>query len=146
VPYLLDTNILLRYANTTDPEHALVRQAVDTLLARLELLCYTQQNRREFWNAATRPAASNGIGLTVAEAARWLLGIDRVASRLPEVPAAGPEWDRLVVQYQVVGKGVHDAQLVASLLVHRITHLLTLNVADFARYAGEVTVVHPQDV
>jgi predicted nucleic acid-binding protein len=50
-----------------------------------------------------------------------------------------------VIQHQVVGRAVHDAQLVASMVVHGITHILTLNVPDFARYA-EVTPVHPQQV
>jgi len=45
----------------------------------------------------------------------------------------------------VVGRAVHDAQIVASMVVHAITHILTLNVGDFVRYA-EVTAVHPQDV
>ena len=31
------------------------------------------------------------------------------------------------------------------MLVHGITHVLTFNVADFARYS-EITVVHPHDV
>jgi hypothetical protein len=38
---------------------------------------------------------------------------------------------------------VHDARLVAAMHVHGVTHLLTLNVRDFARYPG-ITVVHPQ--
>jgi len=33
--------------------------------------------------------------------------------------------------------------LVAAMHVHGVTHLLTLNVRDFARYPG-ITVVHPQ--
>ena len=38
---------------------------------------------------------------------------------------------------------MHDAQLVAAMHIHGVTHLLTLNVRDFARYPG-ITVVHPQ--
>jgi predicted nucleic acid-binding protein len=146
VPYLTDTDVLLRDANKNDPANPLCRQAVDTLIANGERLYYTQQKRRELWNVCTRPVANNGLGLTVAQAVAWLAQIDTISARLPDVPASGPEWDRLVVQYQVMGKGVHDAQLVAAMCVHGITHLLTLNVADFARYAPEITVVHPKDV
>src|SRR5947209_3401934 len=137
MPYLTDTDVLLRYANKTDPANALARRAVDTLLANGERLHYTQQNRRELWNVCTRPLAANGLGLTIAQAVAWLRQIDIIVTRLPDVPASGPEWDRLVVQYQVTGKAVHDAQLVASMRAHGIRHLLTLNVADFARYASE---------
>jgi hypothetical protein len=30
----------------------------------------------------------------------------------------------------------HDARLVAAMIVHGVTHLLTFNGADFARYSG----------
>jgi hypothetical protein len=51
-----------------------------------------------------------------------------------------------VRQYDVVGRAVHDAQLVASMLVNGITHILTLNGADFQRYVAEITVVHPREL
>ena len=35
---------------------------------------------------------------------------------------------------------VHDARLVALMQVHGITHILTLNRADFARYPGIVPI------
>lgn len=39
----------------------------------------------------------------------------------------------------------YDTRLVASMLVHRVTHILTFNVEDFRRYP-DITVVHPEDV
>lgn len=50
-----------------------------------------------------------------------------------------------MVIHSVVGVKVHDARLVAAMHVHGLTHLLTLDDQDFARYPG-VTVVHPHDV
>jgi hypothetical protein len=49
----------------------------------------------------------------------------------------------------VVGKQVHDARLVAVCHVHAVTHVLTFNVAHFARLAGfgpGVVVVDPASV
>ena len=43
-----------------------------------------------------------------------------------------------------MGVQVHDARLVAAMLVHGIPNLLTLNVTDFARYADVITAVHPR--
>jgi predicted nucleic acid-binding protein len=40
---------------------------------------------------------------------------------------------------------VYDTRLVASMHVHGITHLLTFNVSDFARFPG-ITAAHPQDI
>jgi hypothetical protein len=45
----------------------------------------------------------------------------------------------------VVGKNGHDARLVAAMMVHGLTHLLTFNVQDFRRYPG-ITAVTPADV
>jgi len=56
-----------------------------------------------------------------------------------------PIWLQWVKQYDVQGKKVHDARLVAVMQTHNITHLLTFNIADFQRFA-EITVVHPSEV
>ena len=48
-----------------------------------------------------------------------------------------PTWKKLVVDYEVSGVQVHDAKLVASMIVHEVKHILTFNVADFTRYASE---------
>lgn len=119
--------------------------AVTALLARGETLYTTQQNRREFWNVCTRPAGVNGFGMSVADTLGAVRLLDSTFIRLPDVAASGPEWDRIVIGYQVVGRAVHDAQLVASMLVQGITDILSLNVSDFARYI-EVSAFHPQDV
>ena len=146
MPWLADTNILIRFINADDPLHELVRRAIAALMARGARLCYSQQSRREFWNVCTRPLRANGLGYTIDETRQALAEVDATFSRLQDIPAGAFEWDRLVTQHQVVGRAVHDAQLVASMLVHGVTHLLTLNDADFARYSGEITVVHPRDV
>ncbi len=43
-----DTNILLRFANTADPRHTLVWNAVAALISRGDEVCYTPQVMREF--------------------------------------------------------------------------------------------------
>ena len=51
----------------------------------------------------------------------------------------------LVVNHQVVGKQAHDTRLVAAMLAHGLTDLLTFDVRDFKRFT-EITVVNPQDI
>jgi predicted nucleic acid-binding protein len=107
----------------------------------------TPQNCSELWNAATRPMNKNGFGLSISEANSSLRLVERLFPLLPDTPAIYPEWRRLVVQTGVSGVQVHDARLVAAMLVHGVTHILTFNVADFNRYAGEgVVVVDPTTV
>ncbi|WP_238993744.1 hypothetical protein [Calothrix sp. PCC 6303] len=54
-------------------------------------------------------------------------------------------WEQLVVKYQVKGKQVHDTRLVAAMIAHQITHLLTFNTDDFKRFT-EITVIEPRDI
>ncbi len=59
---------------------------------------------------------------------------------LDEPPDIAQRWLDLVRRYEVKGKEVHDARLVA--LAHDIPYILTLNPADFSRYQ-EVTAITP---
>jgi len=68
----------------------------------------------------------------------------KVIGTLAEHAATRPNWRKLVVTHQVRGKQVHDARLAASMIAHGITHILTLNGADFARYP-QLTVIDPTD-
>ena len=143
--YLVDTNVLLRFVKPDDRDYPLVRSAVQHLWTAGEDLCYTSQNLAEFWNTCTRPAERNGYGLSVPEADRRARLVEDRLTFLEDSKAVHLEWRKLVVGNAVSGAQVHDARLVAAMHVHQVTHLLTFNVRDFARYAG-VTPVHPQTV
>ena len=72
---------------------------------------------------------------------------ERLFSLLPDAPAIYPEWRRLVVDYSVSGVQVYDARLTAAMIVHHVTHILTFNTSDFARYAPEgIVAVDPTTV
>jgi predicted nucleic acid-binding protein len=80
--------------------------------------------------------------LAVADADRETRAIEKGMVLLPDNEAVYHEWRRLVVAHSVAGVKVHDARLAAAMKVHGVTHLLTLNPDDFARYA-HITTVHP---
>jgi predicted nucleic acid-binding protein len=141
-----DTGILLRLLDRADPRHAAIRQALRVLRARGDEPVTSTQNIAEFWNVCTRPAAARGgFGLTVPETERRVRLLERLFRVLPDSPAAYPLWRQLVVRHGVQGVQVHDARLVAWMECHGITHLLTLNTADFARYPG-ITAWAPEDL
>jgi len=50
-----------------------------------------------------------------------------------------------VTDLQISGKHVHDIRMVALMLEHGITHILTLNPKDFPSMAG-ITIVEPSQV
>lgn len=143
--YLIDTNLLLRSAEPAHPMFAQAVAAVETLLARDEDLYIAGQNLIEFWSVATRPRERNGLGMSAEQAEAELDRLEDWLPLLPDTPEIQGEWRRLVTTHAVVGVRVHDTRLVAAMLVHAVSHLLTFNVNDFQRYPG-ITVVHPQDV
>ena len=54
-------------------------------------------------------------------------------------------WWTLVTTHNVKGKNVHDTRLVAVIMAHGITHLLTFNTDDFRRFPN-ITLIHPNEV
>lgn len=145
MPYLNDTNILLRWAQPNHPLNSLVQTALDLLQERGEAMYVSPQNLIEFWNSATRPVDRNGFGFTPERARDELTRLEayfRLAADSPEIYDA---WRDLVLTVGVSGVQVHDARLVAVMRVYGLTHILTLNTQDFQRYPG-IVAVHPQEL
>jgi predicted nucleic acid-binding protein len=132
--YLIDTSVLLRVANGGDPLHQLAKQATARLRPQGDFPFLTGQVMIEFWSVATRPVANNGFAW---DPARVVTVMDSLLVRFPLLDDNAdifPNWRHLVVTHGVRGKQVHDARLVAVMLAHRLTHILTFNLADFRRY------------
>ena len=144
---LADSGVLLRLLQRTDPEHAVVRQALRILRGRGDTIVVSPQNAAEFWNVCTRPqAARGGLGLTFAETDRRLRIIERVFDVIPDSATTYALWRQLVTAHDVMGVRVHDARLVAWMRAWGISHILTLNPSDFVRYQPIVTAIHPRDL
>ncbi len=143
---LTDSGILLRLVDRADPHHTDIRRAIRALRGRGDAPVTAPQNMAEFWNVCTRPAsARGGFGLSVDETDRRARLIERIVRVLPDPADGYLRWRQLVVTNAVRGVQVHDARLVAWMQSHGVTHLLTLNGADFARYSG-ITAPAPADV
>jgi predicted nucleic acid-binding protein len=84
-------------------------------------------------------------GFNYSEAEQEVRAIEAGMSLLPDSEAVYKEWRRVIVQYGVSGVQVHDARLAASMYVHRVDHILTLNVSDFKRFSG-LTALHPGSI
>jgi predicted nucleic acid-binding protein len=143
--WLLDTNILLRMSRRDDPHNPMIGGALRVLVAQGARLCFTSQTLGEFWNASTRPLDQNGFGLGTADTDRLSRVIERDFEFLPDSRHVHDRWRQLIVAHEVKGVQVHDARLAASMYVHGVTQLLTINVRDFQRFTG-LRVVHPAEV
>jgi predicted nucleic acid-binding protein len=142
--YLADTNIVGRWALPQDPLYPQVRAAVLALRQRGETLYITAQNLLEFRAFVTRPLEANGLGMTAAQASNEIARIEAAFPLLPEMPTIFPLWRSLADTYGVIGRQVYDARLVAVMMAHGVSHLLTLNPGHFRRFA-EITVVSPNE-
>ena len=144
--YLVDTGVWLRLFDRTDPEHAAIRDALRWLRSSGHSLAACSQNIAEFWNVSTRPSsARGGYGKSVAKTERRVQFIERNSTILIESPAEYRAWKGLLMHHQIQGLAVHDARLVGMMQSTSMTHILTLNVADFARYPGIIAVT-PRDI
>jgi predicted nucleic acid-binding protein len=143
--YLADTNVLLRMFRQDDPQHRLVRAALDELDKRGIETCFSLQNIAEFWNVCTLPVERNGYGLSISDTNQCVEDIERTMTFLPDTGQVYSIWRHLVIVHQVRGVQVHDARLAAIMQAYGLTHILTLNQPDFLRYS-DLQAVHPSQL
>jgi hypothetical protein len=127
MPFLGDTNLVLRNAEQGHPMQATATEAMAALLDRGETLHRVPQNLVEFWAVATRPVERNGLGLSVQDAEEELARLEQQFPVLPDYPDIYAQWRRLVTTYGVTGLRVHDTRLVAAMRV--LAEALTLMAA-----------------
>ncbi len=132
-PLFIDTNILI-YANVASaPFH---QQAFDTmeLVQKSERpLWISRQVLREFIAARTRPQtfAKPSTPEVVIERIRYLEEQFQVAN---DTATVTKQLTRLLGDFKIGGKQVHDANIVATMLAYDIPCLLTHNIKDFQRF------------
>lgn len=135
---LVDTNVLLRMCQPGHPQRQPAIASLSVLRSRGHTLCLVSQNLYEFWVVATRPQGVNGLGRTAGQAAGLLNQLLMQFRLLPDSNSVLPNWQQLVLTYNVVGKKAHDARLVVAMRSHGIDNLLTFNDADFHRFGHHV--------
>jgi len=108
-PYLVDSNVLLRWVKPNHRDYPLIVSATDAILRHDGVLCYTSQNVGEFWNACTRPVDRNGYGLSPQETDRLARTFEEKLRLLPDNLAVHEEWRRILVTHSV--SGVHPLTL-----------------------------------
>jgi predicted nucleic acid-binding protein len=147
--YLIDSNLLLRWSQPYTAQHPIAVNAVAKLHTQGEGVVIVPQCLVEFWAVGSRPVSANGFGLSLTDVHREVQRIKQFFPLLHDDALVYPTWESLVYSVGVSGKQVHDARLVAAMHVHRISHILTFNGSDFARYqsAGPgIVVVDPGSI
>jgi len=139
-PVFVDTNVLVYASLARAPLNAAAKEALRRLGEQATPLWISRQVLREFLAVMTRTGelADQLPPEALLELVRYLEAHFLIA----EDGAAVTAWLlELMGRFQVRGKQVHDANVVATMLAHGIPQILTHNVGDFARYSELVAVL-----
>lgn len=139
---LIDANLLLRSAQPEHPQHGIARDALLQLKTNGHELMIVPQVIYEFWVVATRPVEVNGLGFSAEQAEAKTAANLALYSLYRDDEFLFDVWRSLVNLHGVIGKLAHDARLVAAMVRHGITHLVTFNDQDFSRF-NEIAVIAP---
>jgi len=138
---VVDTNVLLAATDRSRAEHQEALAVLNDWPRQGTVLYASGQILREYLGVATRPTAQNGLGLDRTDA---LANVHAIRGRVQFLAEDGKVSDRLlalVAEVPCGGKQIHDANVVATMLVHGVESLVTLNVADFARFGKHVQLI-----
>ena len=142
-PLFIDTNVLI-YANVANtPRHERALSAIKAAHQAGRTLWISRQVLREFIAARTRPQtfAQPSTPEVIIERARYLADRFQVAD---DTAVVTRQLIKLMENFKINGKQIHDANIVATMLAYDIPCLLTHNVKDFKRF-GEVIRIEEID-
>jgi len=138
---MLDTNVLLAATDEGRPEHLSALAIVNDWPGQGITLYTSGQIVREYLAVATRPAQKNGLGLGLTDALANVRALRSRMSLLAEDVKVADRLLSLLDDTACGGKQVHDANVVATVLVHGIGSIVTINLEDFARFATHVKLI-----
>ncbi len=140
----IDTNVLVAATIVEAPWH---RESLASLQSDLvwSSAWISRQVLREYLAVLSRPQQFSrplppkALAAQIADfQARYRIAEDstKVTRKLLE----------LIQKFEVGGRQIHDANIVATMLVHRVGSLLTLNQDDFKRFSPLVSLLHPKSL
>ena len=132
----VDTNILVYSTILTAPLYLKAKAAIDALSACGAEQWLSYQILREYVSAMTRQPTIPIAG--ILKNVRDYRASFNIAS---DSPLVHDELQILLSQIPCGGKQVHDANIVATMLVHGVPNLLTHNVADFKRFGHLINII-----
>jgi predicted nucleic acid-binding protein len=138
---MLDTNVLLAATDEGRAQHNQALGIVNDWPGRGTTLYTSGQIIREYLAVATRPAEKNGLGMRLADALANVRAFRARTSLLAEDSKVADRLLTLLGDISCGGKQIHDANVVATMLVHGIDTIVTINLVDFTRFERQVRLV-----
>lgn len=140
---VVDTNVLIYATVDAAPLCDEARTWMANLQRQNVTLCVTPQICREYLVVLTGDPVFER-DFTPAEALDVLAQLRQSLRTLFPSEEAFDELLRLIRRYEVAGKRIHDANIVAAMGTKEIAHLATYNRQDFAQFE-EVTLLAPPE-
>jgi predicted nucleic acid-binding protein len=138
---MVDTNVFLAATDQGRAEHLEALAVVNDWPGQGTVLYTNGQILREYLVVATRPIAQNGLGLPQSDALTNVNAIRGRTRLLAEDRKVSDRLLALVGEVPCAGKQIHDANVVATMLVHGVESLVTINVTNFARFGRHVQLI-----
>lgn len=136
----LDTNILV-YANLAlSPFHHQAQQQLQLLEEQGYQLWISRQVLKEYLSAMTRRGELTGE-IPISSLAQDIRYFAQCFQLAEEDANVTERLLLLIEQVTVGGRQIHDANIVATMLVYNIPQLLTHNTGDFNRFGELITVL-----
>lgn len=131
----VDTNVLLCATDRSRSHHLRATLLPSTARHAGFGLALSGQIIREYLVVATRPVEVNGLGLSRADAHHNIQAFSSRVELCGETEAVSRRLLSLVDDHCLVGKRIHDANLVATMAVHGIRWLITEDSAGFQAFS-----------
>jgi predicted nucleic acid-binding protein len=138
----VDTNILLFASSKDSPFQTAAELSLGQWRSQSTGLFVSTQILREYLAVTTRPAPGRPTEPDYEAITKNLLEFRKSFRLLEETCSISEKLESLVSEFSVKGKQVHDANIVASMLVHGVFDLFTHNTGDFERFSALITI-HP---
>jgi predicted nucleic acid-binding protein len=139
-PVFVDTNVLVFARIPSAPFHAEASKAMNRVFQSGAALRISRQIIREFISTVTKPL-SFSKPFDSARVAVEVENLEQAALVADETADVTRQLLALLAAIPCGGKQVHDANIVATMLVHGIPNLLTHNIADFQRFGHLITII-----
>lgn len=136
----VDTNVLIYSTVVQSPFHSSAMQRLKDLSSATVPLWVSRQILREYLAGITRPG-SHTTPISATQACADVITFERRFLIAEDGPSVTSQLLKLLASIPCAGKQVHDANIVATMLAHGVTTLLTHNVVDFQRFGSLITIM-----
>jgi len=136
----VDTNVLFHLRVKQSPFHQVADEMLTQLIASGNKIWLYRQVLRKYLSVISRPGKFP-VGIPIASLTKDIQEFESQFEMVEDSSQVTATLLTLLNTIPTLGKQVHDANIVATMLASGITKLLTQNVADFQRYNHLITVI-----